>query len=114
MQPRTRASLFDIAHAALGIAEFVEDKSLDDYREDLMLRSAVERQFSIIGEAMTRIRKADPAMAERISEFDRVISFRNVLVHNYDNIDDKITWKIIHEKLPILSSEVQAMLNEKP
>jgi uncharacterized protein with HEPN domain len=43
MPPKTKASLFDIAHAALGIAQFVENKTVEDYRTDLMLRSAVER-----------------------------------------------------------------------
>jgi uncharacterized protein with HEPN domain len=93
MPPRTRAALFDVAHAALGISEFVENKTLDDYRDDLMLRSAVERQFTVIGEAMSRIRKSDPETAAKISEYDRIISFRNILVHHYDKVDDTTTWK---------------------
>jgi len=110
MLPRTKAALFDIAQAALGITEFVDGKTLQDYQRDLMLRSAVERQFMIIGEAMTRLRNDDPAMASQISEYDRIISFRNVLVHGYDHIDNETTWKIIGEKLPILTREVDLLL----
>jgi uncharacterized protein with HEPN domain len=110
MQPRTKAALFDIAHAAVGIAQFVEGKTIDDYQGDPMLRSAVERQFTIIGEAVNRLCKDDPATAKQITEYDRIISFRNVLVHGYDHLDDQTTWKIIRDKLPILTREVEALL----
>ena len=46
--------LQDILDAARAIESFAQDRSLDDYRSDLMLRSAVERQFEIIGEALRR------------------------------------------------------------
>src|SRR5438094_141563 len=55
MPPKAKAALFDMQHAAPGIGLFVADKTFDDYNSDLMLRSAVERQFEIIGEAMTRL-----------------------------------------------------------
>jgi uncharacterized protein with HEPN domain len=110
MPPKSKSPLFDIAQAANGIAQFVQGRTLEDYRNDLMLRSAVERQFIIIGEAVTRLRKTDPALASRISQHDRVVSFRNVLTHGYDQVDDSITWAIIHEKLPILAKEVEELL----
>jgi uncharacterized protein with HEPN domain len=110
MQPRTKAALFDIAHAALGISQFVEGKTLENYKSDLMLRSAVERQLSIIGEAVAKLRKFDSTTASRISEHERIISFRNVLIHGYDRIDDEAAWKIVQEKLPTLLQEVEAML----
>jgi uncharacterized protein with HEPN domain len=110
MPPKTKSILFDIVHAGLGIMTFVDGKTLADYQNDLMLRSAVERQFTIIGEAMTRLRKHEPSLIARISEFEGVIRFRNVLVHGYDQIDDDTTWKIIQEKLPILVREVESLM----
>jgi len=110
MLPRAKAALFDIAHASLGISQFIENKTPEEYQSDLMLRSAVERQLIIIGEAMTRIRKEDPVTAARISEYDRIITFRNILVHGYDRLDDVTIWKIIHEKLPTLAREVEELL----
>jgi uncharacterized protein with HEPN domain len=96
MQPRVKALFFDMQHAALGITAFVDGKTLDDLTNDLLLRSAVERQFEIIGEAMTRLRKLAPDIAAEFSE--------------YQGIDTNITWRIIHEKLPILLKELEDKL----
>jgi uncharacterized protein with HEPN domain len=79
-----------------------------------MLRSACERQFEIIGEAMARMRKEDPETVERISEYQRVIGFRNVLIHGYDQVNHETTWKIITEKLPVPVREVGALMSEAP
>ena len=111
MQPRAQAALFQIQQAALGIGMFVAGKSELDFKSDLMLRSAVERQFEIIGEAMTRLRADAPDILDRISESNRIIGFRNVLIHGYDTVDNDITWRIIREKLPILRDEVSKLMN---
>lgn len=63
MPPEARSILFDMKHAANGIELFITGKTLSDYRSDLMLRSAVERQFEIIGEALNRLRKLAPEIA---------------------------------------------------
>ena len=41
--------------------------------------SATERQFEIIGEALRRLSKDDPACAAQIHEHQRIIAFRNIL-----------------------------------
>jgi ribonuclease HepT-like protein len=68
MSPKVRAYLFDMQHAVLGILAFVDGRTIDDFKGDLLLRSAVERQFEIIGEAMTRLRKDNPEICDKISE----------------------------------------------
>lgn len=110
MRPETRKLLFDIQHAALGIRMFVDGRTLSDYEADLMLRSAVERQFEIIGEAMGRLRAADLSVFEKITEAQRIVGFRNVLIHGYDAVSDETTWRIIEQKLPVLVAEVEALL----
>ena len=59
MRSDSRQFLYDIATAAKAIREFSHGRTLPDYENDLMLRSACERQFEIIGEAMTRLRGAN-------------------------------------------------------
>jgi uncharacterized protein with HEPN domain len=52
MRRDPRAYVWDVREAADAIAGFVLSRSFDDYSGDLMLRSAVERQLAIIGEAL--------------------------------------------------------------
>jgi uncharacterized protein with HEPN domain len=110
MPPEKKAPLFDIAQAAVGIAQFVQGKTIQDFKSDLMLRSAVERQLSIIGEAINRLRKENLGQASQISEFEKIVAFRNLLIHSYDQVDHAIPWDIVQEKLPILADEVAELL----
>lgn len=78
-----------------------------------MLRSAVERQFEIIGEALVQLSRLDEALAARISEYRRIIAFRNILIHGYAQVDDRIVWDILETKLPILRREVRMLLEQE-
>ncbi len=98
--------------AAERIGRFVTGKTFSDYANDELLRSAVERQFEIIGEAMTRLMKLDRSVAERISDYRKVAGFRHALIHGYDSIDDETSWSIITQKLPTLARELDELLAE--
>lgn len=111
MRPEAKKYLYDIQQAALRISEFTSGKRLENYRADPMLRSAVERQFEIIGEALAQLAKLDDALVRRISEHRRIIAFRNILIHGYAEVDDRLVWDIIESKLPILRAETEALLN---
>jgi uncharacterized protein with HEPN domain len=76
-----------------------------------MLRSAVERQFEIIGEALSQLAKADSRCAERISEYRRIIAFRNILIHGYAELDTRLVWGVLEAKLPVLYREVTDLLS---
>ena len=76
-----RAYLWDAKKSADAIAEFVRGRTFDDYAADSMLRSAVERQFEIIGEALRRLEKTAPDAAPRLPERSQAIAFRNILIH---------------------------------
>jgi len=77
-----------------------------------MLRSAVERQFEIIGEAFNQLAKTAPTLAERIPDLRRIIDFRNVLAHAYAIIDDTLVWQAVEHNLPALSQIVTELLAE--
>ena len=79
---------------------------------DVLLRSAVERQLEIIGEALNRLSRTDPPVAQRITDTPRIIAFRNVLIHGYSEIDDGVVWDVINTNLPILREEVEALLRQ--
>jgi uncharacterized protein with HEPN domain len=77
-----------------------------------MLRAAVERQFILIGEALSRLEKLDPPLAAQIADFRKIIGFRNVLVHGYEAIDDQIVWSTIQQHLPVLRQQVESLLTQ--
>ncbi len=77
-----------------------------------MLRSAVERQFEIIGEALNRLGRFDEATASRISERKRIVAFRNILIHGYDLVDEQVVWDVVQKDLRGLRREVEMLLLE--
>jgi len=80
MQRDARVLLWDICHAADAAADFTHGKTIEDYKADRFLRSAVERQLTILGEAVVQLSRLTPELAERIPEQESVIAFRNVLI----------------------------------
>ncbi len=112
MRREAKKYLYDIQQAASRIADFTFGKQLDDYRRNSMVRSAVERQFEIIGEALAQLAKLDEKAVVRIGEHRRIIAFRNILIHGYTEVDDRLVWDIVQTKLPVLRREVEALLRE--
>ena len=110
MRLETRKYLYDIKQAADLLSEFTEGKQFADYQDNPMLRAAVERKFEIIGEALSKLSKDDSATASRVSEYARIIAFRNILIHGYAEIDDRLVWDILEDKLPVLRREVDELL----
>ena len=105
--------LEDIRQAAALIRQFTTDRSHENYAADALLRSGVERQFEIIGEALNRLAKSDPAVASRIGDWRQIIAFRNVLIHRYDIVDDQVVWEAAQNKLPLLHDQVQFLLRQE-
>ncbi|MBK7898523.1 MAG: DUF86 domain-containing protein [Azonexus sp.] len=105
-----RLYLVDIGQAAKLVEEFVHGKTLDEFRTDAMLRSAVERQFEIIGEAINQLSRVAPELAARIPDARRIVDFRNVLAHGYATVDGRVVWHATQTSLPQLQATVADML----
>lgn len=112
MRLEAKKYLYDIQQAAARIAEFTAGKQFQEYHESALLRSAVERQFEIIGEALAQLARLDANLVARLSEHRRVIAFRNILIHGYADVDDRLVWDVVETKLPVLRREVEALLEE--
>lgn len=100
----------DIRNSIELIERFTSGRTIRDYRNDPMLRSAVERQLGIIGEAIAQLIRRFPETAALMSRTEEIIAFRNMLIHGYSLVSDEIVWSVIHTDLPDLSSEVDALL----
>ncbi len=110
MQLESPKLLEDARLAAEFIIRVTRGQSLDRYDSDEILRSAVERKFLIIGEAMVRLRKADPATADLLPDLYQIIAFRNILAHGYDVISNQRVWSVIEDHLPTLLAAVIRLL----
>lgn len=76
-----------------------------------MLRSAVERQLEIAGEALTQALRHHPGvLTDEIPEAPRIIAFRNQLAHGYADIVDEIVWAIVEHDVPALRDRITMLL----
>ena len=109
MDIKIKKYLFDMQESIDSIEKFLGGKrDFKIYLADKMLRRAVEREFEIIGEAMSRIEKQDPTID--ISGKRQIISMRNRVIHGYDKIDNEIICGTIVRHLPALKIEINNLL----
>lgn len=111
MKRDLRTYLFDILEAGRYIQEFTKDLSLDSYQQNELAKAGVERKFAVIGEALVRLREEFPDALEKISDSEKIVGFRNVLIHGYDIIDDATVWSAIQSSLPTLLREVEDLMH---
>lgn len=112
MRPDARALLWDARRASDLIFDFVHEQTFADYLADAKLRSAVERQFEIVGEALNRLSRVDPETAETIPDLPRIVAFRNVLAHGYAVIDDALVWQVATDRLSELQTTLGQLLDD--
>ncbi len=110
MSNKSAKLLTDIVVAGAAIERFTRGLTRHSYSSNLLVRSAVERQFVVLGEALRRLASLDAALAEQISEYRRIITFRNIIVHGYDAPDTDVVWQAVTDKVPILAGEAQQHL----
>jgi len=90
MTREAKKRLFDALQACNAITQFVAGKTKSDYTADLLLRSAVERQMEIVGEALSQLARAEPNTVSQIPDFRHIVGMRNRLIHGYDTVDNEI------------------------
>lgn len=115
MPKNPNALLHDIARTIAVVEQATRTQNWVAYSSNEQLQFVVERALTIIGEAMVQIRRLSPSMAEQFTDYKRIISFRNILVHGYADLDQEIVWKVVQVSLPVLKTEVEGLLkNPKP
>lgn len=112
MDNRAKKLLFDVIQSGRSIREWCAGRTFFEYEKDRQLRKAVEREFEIIGEALNRLTQADPSTAARIGGLNRIVGFRNRIIHGYDAVDDATVWGVAEDHLPRLLGEVEQLLRD--
>jgi uncharacterized protein with HEPN domain len=111
LRPETLKILWDAREACRLVAEFIESKSYEDFVNDQLLRSGVERQLEIVGEALRRLARIDPETAGSIPELRRIVGFRNVLAHGYDAVSERVVWDVVVYDVPRLDAELERLMH---
>lgn len=105
-----RAYLSDIIESCDAIAVAVRGLELEDYEANRLVRSSVEREFIIIGEAMAALFRVAPSTFGSITRARRIVDFRNQLTHEYPTVDNSLVWAIIEHDVPLLRKESMLLM----
>jgi len=106
--------IHDAIGACRAILSFTAEVSFDAYADGLMLRSAVERQFEILGEALNRASEIRPEIRDSLPDLPRIVGMRNRIIHGYDSVDDQIVWDAIQHHVPPLAASLPPLLTGEP
>lgn len=109
MPHKPQKLIIDIRNACEEIMVFTDGKGIEEFKSDRLLQLALERQFEIIGEALARLDRIDhDNLANTIPEYSKIISFRNIIAHGYDIIDQDTLWDFAKERIPELLEQVRS------
>jgi uncharacterized protein with HEPN domain len=95
------------------VQHYLKNKTFEDFLQDGMLQDAVERNIGIIGEAARRISEGLKQEHPEIP-WRKIIAQRNVLVHEYDDIEIGEIWEVATFHLPRLIDQVRPLIPPLP
>lgn len=111
MRPEARdaAYLWDMLDAAHRAVDFTRGTTFAAYLENRMLQYAVERAIEIIGEAANRI---SPAFQQAHPEvpWRKIVGQRNVLAHEYGDVDPSLMWDLAQKHIPALARQLEELV----
>jgi uncharacterized protein with HEPN domain len=110
MQRDLCAYLQDMLDATDAIFTFSDGLSFDTFENVDIVKSAVERKFEIIGEALRQASGLYPGTMDSIPLLREVIAQRNRIAHGYFQVDALILWSSTKDDLPKFREEVQRLL----
>ena len=111
--PKDNAYLADMLKAAQAIRRFISGVSKEEFHANEEKYEAVNRKLEIIGEAA---RHLSPEARQAFPEvpWNLVCAMRNILIHDYDDVDLNIVWRTAQEDLPKLIRSIEAYLATQP
>ncbi len=110
MRRDPKCFLWDIQQATHRIISLTAETTFDEYNADWKVSLLVERLFIIIGEATSRLQHHDQHIASQITNHRKIISLRNIIAHEYDDVRNDLIWTTIKNDLPTLLNEVNTLL----
>ena len=113
MPRAVRPSLYDVLTAIDGIEGAIAGKTFEEFKDDWVLRHAIQRGVEIISEACRRIpealQKTQPDIPWR-----EIMGIGNVLRHDYESVSDEIIWNVARHRLSSLRQAIKAIETTLP
>ena len=106
-----RLYLEHISDAVSRIVNYTNGFEYQDFIEDLLVQDACIRQLEIIGEATKHLSAEVRAQYSHIPWKD-IAGMRDILIHDYLNVDLDLVWKTVNEKIPELKSEIKPIMDD--
>ena len=107
------ASLFDILDSARLVQEYVKSKTCEEFVDDVGLQDKVVRRFQIIGEAARRLSEETRNRLASVP-WRLIVGLRNLLIHNYGEVNYERLWEIVQNDLPRLIEEIEPLVPPPP
>jgi uncharacterized protein with HEPN domain len=106
----TRVYLLHIRDAIVQIESYTEG-GREEFFNEKMIQDAVIRNLEIIGEAT---KKLTPDLRDRYPEvpWSRIAGMRDVLIHDYFEVDLQIVWDVVQNRLAVLKEHIEALITE--
>ena len=101
--------LLDILEAARLASGYVLGKTKEEFLRDSQCQDAVIRRLEIIGEAARRISQPTRARISQIP-WAAMIGMRNLITHEYDDVDLQVVWDTVQEHLPSLIQAIEPLV----
>lgn len=102
----------DILVCIQRIQEYLANLNYEDFSNDQKTIDAVIGNLEIIGEAANRIPKEITEKFNNIN-WEGMIGLRNIIAHQYFDIDLRIIWRIANEQIPKLKKQLLEILSSK-
>lgn len=97
---------------AIGEVEnYLKAVSYEDFLANSEKRFATIKQIEIIGEACNRLSTAFKNNHDEI-QWKSINGFRNISIHEYFGVDNRIVWEIAQNDLPVLKEQFSKDRNE--
>ncbi|NWQ40287.1 DUF86 domain-containing protein [Bacillus sp. EB106-08-02-XG196] len=109
MQREPKVFLEDILAAAIKVEKYIKGLSFDEFVDNDLVSDAVIKNILVIGEATKNIpdviRNVNPEI-----EWRKMAGMRDMMIHGYFSINERIVWDVVQNKIPPLKKQVEQLL----
>jgi len=110
--PRDQVYLLDILQAARLAVSYVEGVQAEAFLRDTRLQDSVIRRIEIIGEAARRVSEQMKSSHPELP-WEEMVGMRNLMIHEYDDVDLGIVWETVQNDLPGLIVRMAPLVHEE-